>query len=408
MNSSERTLARAGLGAALSLALLATPCAVYADEAASPSSDAASSAAASDEAAQPALFIGHEGETVEVPCAAEATPDALIAALAEETGWNLDLAGDVEVNGNEVVIPLAQDSVIYTGAADGVDAAYATDDREDLIYTVLNSVATTIWSNTPYYSVRFCAPDGGPIEIEGDGFSFYLSNYASWYEPNIAMTNEPLPSDSIGACWPTPSGGTIAGWQALNIVFVRGDVEPGEGTIAVVDSEGSVVDEIDVSDPERVFVNEMSKETRGSYNLKDGTFITVKLDKPLAPNETYEVQVDEGAFVYDGTIASEAMTDGAWPIETCGFGLGATSDDDSHVTVGEQFTEEYLLDDTVEKATIVPSDPEACELSATELTESGTVTYTPLKAGNLNCVLTFYLTDGTTYQVSIDYVVDEA
>ena len=36
------------------------------------------------------------------------------------------------------------------------------------------------------------------------------------------------------------------------------------------------------------------------------------------------------------------------------------------------------------------------------------MTYTPLKAGKSNCLISFYLTDGTIYQIASDYVIDEA
>ena len=412
MNTAERTLAYAGLGAALSIALLAaplaTPGAAYADEAASDA--AAATAEASDDAAEPTLVIGREGATVEVPCTSEADPEALVAALAEETGWNLALAADIEVDetGQSVTIPLAEDSVVYTGSTEGVDAAYAGEDRTDLDYAVLNSIAETIWGNTPYATVRFCAPDGGPIEIEEDGFSFYLSNYCSWYESNVVATNEPLPDDSLGTYWPMPIGPAIAGWPTLSVVFMRDGVEPGEGTITIVDSEGAVVEEVDVTDSERVFAFDMTEETLGSFNLKDGTFRTVLLNEPLKPNETYGVRFATGTFVSGDLTTTTDMTEGMWWIETYGFGMGETSNADGRAVVGEPYTEEYLLDDSVEKVTIALSDPDVCEASTTELTESGTVTYTPLKAGKSNCLITFYLTDGTTYQIASDYVIDEA
>lgn len=307
-----------------------------------------------------------------------------------------------------MTIPLAEDSVVYTGSTEGIDAAYAGKDRADLVYTVLNSIAETIWGNTPYATVRFCAPDGGPIEIEEDGFSFYLSNYCSWYESNIVATNEPLPDDSLGTYWPMPIGPAIAGWPTLSVVFMRDGVEPGEGTIAIVDSEGAVVEEIDVADSERVFAFDMTEETLGSFNLKDGTFMTVLLNEPLKPNETYGVRFATGTFVSGDLTTTTDMTEDMWWIETYGFGMGETSNADGRAVVGEPYTEEYLLDDNVEKVVITPSDPDVCEVSTTELTESGTVTYTPLKAGKSNCLISFYLTDGTIYQIASDYVIDEA
>ena len=66
-----------------------------------------------------------------------------------------------------------------------------------------------------------------------------------------------------------------------------------------------------------------------------------------------------------------------------------------------------LLDDNVEKVVISPSDPEICEISTTELTESGTVTYTPLEAGEAHFFITFHLTDGTAYPLTNSYFIEE-
>lgn len=237
MRSIRHTLTYAGLGAALSAALFAMPIMASATEATSPSEPAAT-AASSEAAEETMLFIGREGATVEVPCASEATPDALIEALAEETGWNLELAGDIEVDDalQSVTVPLGDGNVVFTGDTEGVAADCAGTDRADLVYTVLNSIASTIAQNTPYLSVCFCTADGGPIEIEEDGFSFYLSDYCIWYEPNVVTTNEPLPNDVLGTYWPSPIGPSIAGWPSPNVVFARGGVEAGEGVITVTDS----------------------------------------------------------------------------------------------------------------------------------------------------------------------------
>lgn len=90
MRSIRHSLTYAGLGAALSAALFAMPLAANAAEASSPSEPAAA-ASSSETAEEAVLLIGRDGATVEVPCASETTPDALIEALAEETGWNSSL-----------------------------------------------------------------------------------------------------------------------------------------------------------------------------------------------------------------------------------------------------------------------------------------------------------------------------
>ena len=127
----------------------------------------------------------------------------------------------------------------------------------------------TILHNTPCATVHFSATRRRPIEIEDGDFSFYLSNYCDWYEPNVMTTNEPLPEDVIGSYWPTPSAqhGRLA--EPKHRLCARGR-PTGEGVITVTDSEGFVIDEIDVTDPERVFVSEAAEEVIGAYNLKSG------------------------------------------------------------------------------------------------------------------------------------------
>ena len=162
----ERTLACAGLGIALSAGLIsaapATSTALAAESSAA--GTPAATSAAGEAAEQPTLFIGRDGAEVEVACQAETTPADLVAALAEQTGWNLALAGDIVLDDDtqSVIVPLGEDNVVLTGDVSSVDAAYAGESREDLVYTVLNSIAMAILHNTPCATVHFSAPDGGP------------------------------------------------------------------------------------------------------------------------------------------------------------------------------------------------------------------------------------------------------
>lgn len=109
------------------------------------------------------LYIGLTDHLKEVPCTCEATPDALIAALAKETGWDLTLAKPVtqyeSIAGPTVAF--AGDSAIYTAPPENQKDDYHVSNAEDFIYTVLSSTAETLKQNLNAEYVAFSAPDDG-------------------------------------------------------------------------------------------------------------------------------------------------------------------------------------------------------------------------------------------------------
>ena len=74
--------------------------------------------------------------------ASEVTLDNVIAALAAETGWNLDLAKPVSVDEDGIAtVAFAADSGVYGQPPEEQKDVYHVYDVEDWIYTVFNSVA---------------------------------------------------------------------------------------------------------------------------------------------------------------------------------------------------------------------------------------------------------------------------
>lgn len=388
-----------GLAAAAGLALACGVMPVYAEEAVSHESGAGT--------AQSTLVIGREDHTVKVPCTAELDPEALIAALAEETGWDLTLSASptLDEDSNSVTVAFAEGSAIYAEPPEQQKDDYHVYDAQDLIYTVLNSVASTLYQNLEYSYVYFSAPDGGPIELSNGGYDFYLSNLCSWNESMVLATNEPLPDDSFGIVYLDPNGTMTAGWPALSLLTMRDGVEAGTGTITVTDGDGNVVDIIDAADSERVTCEPLTEDTLGMLNYRNGTGCVIALNAPLGPNMTYGVNVEAGAFVC-GDIAIKEITPDSWQIETLGFGIG---DSDfpvtGSITVDTPYSMEVLLDDSVMRVDIIPADPSVAEFSTTEFVETGALTVAPTKTGVLSFDVTFVLADGTTLPILYSYEV---
>lgn len=352
------------------------------------------------------LVIGHEGNTVEVACEAELTPAGLIDALARETGWNLALADVPEIDGDlgTVTVAFAQDSAIYTEPPERQNDDYHVFDSHDLIYTVLNSVARTLYENLNC-GVCFSAPDGGPIELSNGCYDFYLSDQCPWNEYWVEATNQPLPDDSIGLVYLTPNGTNLAGWQTMALMFMRDTVETGAGRITIEDSDGNVFASIDVADSERVVPQEVTESELGMLNYRSCSAFTILLDEPLKPNATYGVAVDAGAFA-SGDIAIREISPDDWRIETLGFGTGATDIPlVGTMSVGTAYTTEYLLDESVRRVTVVPSEPNIAEFSTDELTETGTLTVTPQKEGVLSFTVTFEPVEGDPLAILYSYEV---
>ena len=115
----------------------------------SPSSQV-SGAAPSGEGVIRTLYIGRGEDFQQVPHTfeGEPTPDALIAAIAEETGWNLALAESVASGKGGMSVLFSKESALFTGFPDPQKEEYAVDGPQDLAFHILDSIQRTLQWNT--------------------------------------------------------------------------------------------------------------------------------------------------------------------------------------------------------------------------------------------------------------------
>ena len=411
---------RVGLISALLLSLLFTACGQQAAQStqASPqpeATEAATTAPSPTEAASVAasqqsdkkLLIGLSNSLKEVPYSGEETPEALIAALAEETGWNLTLAKPVEEGPHEntLSVAFAADSAIYTAPPDPQKDEYHIFDVEDLIYTVLNSTAETLVQNLELDRIYFSAPDGGNLDFENGGYHFYLAALYKWDEAKVRETNQPLPEDSMGPEHMFPVGEALAGFDTISIYFERENVQAGTGTVTVYDGKGNIFFQGDMADMDQTDNGKPDEKTLAYYNWKTGTRIKMQLGKKLQIGETYTVEIEEGAFVA-GDLKRAKIAQDDWKIVCPDYGMGE-SNATAEVKIGEKVTQEIIVGDSVERVVIEADEEATGEISPSELTESGTVTFTPTMTGKSGYTIKFILKDGTWRGVRSAFTVVE-
>lgn len=93
--------------------------------------------------------------------------DALIAIIADHTGWNLTLSDPVYVSPGSFSIAFSEESSLYTGAA-SANAEFAIADQKKLVTTILDSITANL--NNAYketLTIYFTAADGGDIIVPG-------------------------------------------------------------------------------------------------------------------------------------------------------------------------------------------------------------------------------------------------
>ena len=325
------------------------------------------------------LKIGRSGHLKTVEASVdEVTPDNVIAALAKETGWNLDLAKPVSVDENGIAtVAFAADSGIYGEPPEPQKDAYHVYDVEDWIYTVFNSVAESLQANGATY-VCFTAPDGGKLVIDQGDVHVYLMPTFQWNE-DVAYTSNHVPEDSVSKFVPMPNGeGNMMGLDALTLYFDAEDVTPQNGTATVYDANGDVVMTVDLSDEDLVSVDrgdhaaEMLSDLSAMYNFQTGTVLNILLPGPLTEGD-YSANLSAGAIVDSDGHSSKPIT---WTFSVAGYGLANGTRVDSNVTVGETFSVDVALDGEYADRAEVVCDERYVRSDVTTLTESGTVTFT--------------------------------
>lgn len=328
----------------------------------------------------------------------ETTPTQIIASLARETGWDLTLAVPI-VSGpteNSLSVAFAEESAIYAAIPD-----------KEAIYTVLDRTAQTLKEKLSLDAVYFTSPDGGDLDFEGRGCPFFLSVLFPWSQEAVRETNEPLPDDEIGLLFVGTGDAVMAGVGNIDILFERESVSAGTGKITIHDGAGNIFFQADVSDSERVEFMAPVKEVLAYNNLKSGTQVRIWLGKMTQPGEHYSVHIDAGAFTA-GNIKTKEFTLGEWEFDTFDFGIIKTNTPgNSTPKLGTDLVEEITLGESARRVEATYYDSDGNLLHSTELSQDGTLSYHPLKAGNCYLYLTFYLKDETTYEVYYTFPVEE-
>ena len=120
------------------------------------------------------LYIGMNGQFKEYPMETkeDITYYTLVGAIAELTGWNLDLESAVEGNG-KIVISFADTSSLFVGPPEEQKEEFRVLDAGQLDQTILDSIQKTIqeWVGTEdgEAEVYFTAADGGDLVLSGIG-----------------------------------------------------------------------------------------------------------------------------------------------------------------------------------------------------------------------------------------------
>ena len=343
------------------------------------------------------LYIGRENDLKEIDSDSECNADALIAAISEETGWDLTLEKPVSegpyVGG--FLVQLSENSILYSDHFLTQKENFTLETTENMVYSVLNSIAETLEHNLNTELICFAAPDGGDIEFERDGFSFYLAAGCPWDEDYVQYSLEPTPEDSLGKITFIPNESTLAGLNSLTPVINRVGVVPNSGIVTVYNvTDGEIFTQIDVAEEGAVTMTDISQNDKGYLNWKEGSTATINLGKQMEPNKKYEVTMEAGTFTADGRYLKE-IKKGSWFIECLDYGFGESNIPDKNAAkAGNSYTQEILLGDSAECVTITSMDPEALTVSPGELTEDGTITLTIQKDGGAGIIFSFTLKDG--------------
>ena len=116
------------------------------------------------------VYIGMEGDfhTFPVQIDGEVTAEALIGAMAELTGWNLDLADAVTTGKGGATVCFAPTSSLFTGAPDPQVEQFHVYDDVQLIASILDSVQATLQH---FYVSSLGDPSSMDIWYVGEGYT---------------------------------------------------------------------------------------------------------------------------------------------------------------------------------------------------------------------------------------------
>lgn len=102
-----------------------------------------------DEQIQASIFIGVGDDLKEYiqNFDSEPTPDMLIQAISDKTGWNLSLVESVSVGKGGMTIIFGKNSAIFTGPPEEQKEEFRVYDTTDLVFHILDSIQKTLQMN---------------------------------------------------------------------------------------------------------------------------------------------------------------------------------------------------------------------------------------------------------------------
>ena len=133
------------------------------------------------------LYIGADGQFQQYQEIYQGTlndqnmvpPEGVVAQMAELTGWNLDLAGEITTGKGGITVSFGEDCALFSGPPQEQKEEFHVYDSYQLDQTILDSVKKTLqnWAVVPgmgnpdSVDVYYCGPDGKDLVLINSGWT---------------------------------------------------------------------------------------------------------------------------------------------------------------------------------------------------------------------------------------------
>ena len=105
--------------------------------------------------------------------------EGVVAEMAQLTGWNLDLAGEITTGKGGITVPFGENCALFTGPPEEQKDEFHMYDSYQLDQTILDSVKKTLqnWAVVPgkgdpdSVDVYYCGPDGKDLVLINSGWT---------------------------------------------------------------------------------------------------------------------------------------------------------------------------------------------------------------------------------------------
>ena len=105
--------------------------------------------------------------------------EGVVAEMAQLTGWNLDLAGEITTGKGGITVPFGETCALFSGPPEEQKDEFRVYDSYQLDETILDSVKKTLqnWAVVPgkgdpdSVDVYYCGPDGKDLVLINSGWT---------------------------------------------------------------------------------------------------------------------------------------------------------------------------------------------------------------------------------------------